>query len=402
MQVILAAMGGGAPGTMTVECAGALAAAECVVGARRLLAALPAGCTARRVEAARPQEVLQAVLEARGYASLCVVAYSGDTGFYSGACGLLPLLAENGVAARVLPGISSVQLLAARLGRPWQDWTLVSAHGAACDAAAAVCGGRPVFFLTGGMLGPAALCAQLCEAGLGGLAVTVGENLSYPDERVTQATAAQCAQGAFAPLSVLLAEAAPRQARRAPGLADDLFLRGEVPMTKQEVRAVLLGKLGVGPEMVCWDIGAGTGSVSVELALQAKSVYAVEREDDACRLIRANRERFGAWNLRLVQGEAPGALASLPAPDAVFVGGTGGRLREILRAVQAAAPAARVCVSAIALETVQAALAELEALGYACEAVQIGISRARRAGQLHLLLAQNPVFLVTGVRPCAK
>lgn len=173
-------------------------------------------------------------------------------------------------------------------------------------------------------------------------------------------------------------------------------------MTKQEVRAVLLGKLGVGPEMVCWDIGAGTGSVSVELALQAKSVYAVEREDDACRLIRANRERFGAWNLRLVQGEAPGALASLPAPDAVFVGGTGGRLREILRAVQAAAPGARVCVSAIALETVQAALAELEALGYACEAVQIGISRARRAGQLHLLLAQNPVFLVTGVRPCAK
>lgn len=167
MQVILAAMGGGAPGTMTAECAGALAAAECVVGARRLLAALPAGCTARRVEAARPQEVLQAVLEARGYASLCVVAYSGDTGFYSGACGLLPLLAENGVAARVLPGISSVQLLAARLGRPWQDWTLVSAHGAACDAAAAVCGGRPVFFLTGGTLGPAALCAQMCEAGLG-------------------------------------------------------------------------------------------------------------------------------------------------------------------------------------------------------------------------------------------
>ena len=95
-------------------------------------------------------------------------------GLYSGACGLLPLLAENGVAARVLPGISSVQLLAARLGRPWQDWTLVSAHGAACDAAAAVCGGRPVFFLTGGTLGPAALCAQLCEAGLGGLAVTVG------------------------------------------------------------------------------------------------------------------------------------------------------------------------------------------------------------------------------------
>ena len=160
MQVILAAMGGGASGTMTAECAEALAGAQCVVGARRLLDALPAGCTARRVEATRPQEVLRAVLDAQENALQCAVIYSGDTGFYSGAWGLLPLLAENGVAARVLPGISSVQLLAARLGLPWQDWTLVSAHGAQCDAVAAVCGGRPVFFLTGGTLGPAALCAQ--------------------------------------------------------------------------------------------------------------------------------------------------------------------------------------------------------------------------------------------------
>ena len=165
-------MGGGAArnddGGVRLE---ALAAAECVVGARRLLAALPAGCTARRVEAARPQEVLQAVLEARGYASLCVVAYSGDTGFYSGACGLLPLLAENGVAARVLPGISSVPAFGRASGPPLAGlarWSPPTA--AACDAAAAVWAARrPVLFPhRAATLGPASASARgLCEAGPG-------------------------------------------------------------------------------------------------------------------------------------------------------------------------------------------------------------------------------------------
>ena len=397
MRVTLAGLGCGGPGTMTEEVREALARADYLVGAKRLLEDLPEGLTARRDAAVRPEEItaLLAAAEAR---EACVLL-SGDTGFHSGARRLLPLLEARGMEGRVLPGVSSVQCLAARLGRPWQDWVLRSAHGTDCDAAEAVCGGRPVCFLTGGTLGPGALCRRLTEAGLGNLAVTVGENLSYPEERLETGTAASLAGRDFAPLSVLLAEAAPRLPRRTPGIPDGEFLRGGVPMTKQEVRAVLLGKLAVGPEDVCWDVGAGTGSVSVELAMQARTVWAVEREPEALDLIRANRERFCAWNLRIAEGRAPEALAGLLRPDKVFVGGSGGALAEILAAVREAAPAAWVCVSAVALETVHAAMEALTALGYETEIAQISVSRARPAGKLHLLAAQNPVFLITGVRP---
>lgn len=397
MRVTLAGIGCGTPDTVTAEVRGALARADYLVGAKRLLDRLPEGISPRRDAAVRPGDIVE-LLQSSGCDEACVL-YSGDSGFYSGARVLLPLLKEAGMEAQVLPGVSSVQYLAAKLGRPWQDWALFSAHGVECDAVSAVCRGRPACFLTGGTLGPADLCRQLAEAGLGPLSVTAGENLSYPDERIQAGSAEEFARREFAPLSILLAEPAPTLPRRTPGIPDGAFLRGAVPMTKQEVRAAALAKLSAGPEDVCWDIGAGTGSVSVELALQTKAVWAVERSPEALALARANRERFCAWNLRLLEGSAPAALSSLPPPDAVFIGGSGGSLTQILESVHSANPSARVCVSAVALETLHAAQHGLAALGYETEVAQIAVSRTKTAGALHLLTAQNPVFLITGVQP---
>ena len=360
--------------------------ADYVVGAARLLEGYPG----RKDAAAKAEDILRLLLSSG--CENCAVLYSGDTGFYSGARSLLPLLREQGIEAEVIPGLSSVQVLAARLGRPWQDWTLCSAHGAACDPVAEVCRGKPAFFLTGGPDGPAALCRELAQAGLGGLAVTAGENLGFVGEAISQMTAAQCAERVFAPLNVLLCEPAPVCPRRTPGIPDREFVRGQVPMTKQEVRAVILSRLAVGPGDLCWDVGAGTGSVSVELALQARAVWAVERDGAACALTRANREKFGAWNLHLVQGSAPAALEDFPKPDAVFVGGSGGELPGILAAARGKNPEARVCVSAISLETLHAAMSGLKDP----EAVQIAVSRSKPAGPLRLMTAQNPVFLITG------
>ena len=392
MQVTLIGLGGGTFDTLTQQAREALENAPLILGAKRLLEHLPKH-DARKVSAVRSQEILD-LLQAAQEETACVV-FSGDTGFYSGAKGLLPLLEQAGIPARVLPGLSSVQLFAARLGRPWQDWRLCSAHGVELDPVAEVLHGRPVFFLTGGILTPQSICRRFVEVGLGDLPVTVGENLSYPEEKVCSGTAQTLAEETFAPLSVLLAEPAPTPKRRAPGIPDAEFLRDKVPMTKQEVRAAVLAKLAVGPEDLCWDVGAGTGSVSVELALHSQAVWAIEHKAEACELIRCNREKFCAWNLRVVEGHAPAALHELPAPDVVFLGGTDRKMPEILQVVHAKNPKARVCISAIALETLHQAVEELTALGHAPEITQIAVSRAKAAGDLHLLLAQNPIFLIS-------
>lgn len=396
MNVTLIGMGSGQPENLTLQGLAALRQADLILGARRLLAVLPAGCTENRAAAYRPDEVAE-LLQTSG-AENAVLVYSGDTGFYSGASSMMEKLEALGVRARVLPGLSSIQLLAAALGRPWQGWNLVSAHGRTCDPVAECMQGRPTFFLTGGSEDPATLCAQLAAEGFGDMQGVVGQCLGTPEEKIFRGSVKELAAGRFNSLSVLLVEAAEVLPRRAPGLPDEAFERGDVPMTKQEVRAAVLAKLAVRPEDILWDVGAGTGSVSVELALAAPRgrVYAVECRPEGCALIKANREKFRTRNLVLVEGLAPAALSDLPAPDAVFIGGSKGSLAAIVDAALDKNPDARICVSAIALETLSAAVAALTAKGRTVQVSQIAVSRARAVGGLHLMMAQNPIYLITG------
>ena len=394
MKITLIGMGSGTPSSLTVQGLNALREAELIIGARRLLKSLPDGCTGNRAPLYKIEEIC-ALLRTTEAAHVAV-AYSGDTGFYSGASALCRALDAAGLPYMVCPGLSSVQLLAAALGRPWQDWKLVSAHGCACTPALACSADTPTFFLTGGSETPATLCEKLTQSSCGNVQATVGENLGTAAQRLVRGTAQELARQEFAALSVLLVEPCPALQRRVPGLPDEAFIRGKTPMTKQEVRAAVLAKLAVRPGDILWDVGAGTGSVSVEMALAAPAgqVYAAECDADACELIRRNRAKFHAENLHLTAGKAPEVLVNWPAPDAVFIGGSRGNLAAIMDAALAANPAVRLCISAIALETLQQAIAALAAHGLSARVTQIAVSRSKAAGSLHLLMANNPVFLI--------
>ena len=265
-------------------------------------------------------------------------------------------------------------------------------------------GGKPTFFLTGGTFTPEKIAGALADAGLGKLGFVVGERLSYPDEKITVTTAGEAAGMTFAPLSVVLTDPLETSGERAGGLPDDMFIRGDVPMTKRDVRAAVLSRLAVKEDDVLWDIGAGTGSCSVEMALAAPrgAVYAVECVEEACELIRKNRTSFKVWNLSLVQAKAPDGLEELPAPDAVFIGGTRGQLDGILDAATSKNPMVRIVITAIALESLQKAQEALTARGYDLDITQIQVSRAKKAGSLHLMMAENPIYLIEAQHRCEE
>lgn len=186
-----------------------------------------------------------------------------------------------------------------------------------------------------------------------------------------------------------------------PGIPDTAFSRDGTPLTREEVRVVALAKLRLPPAGVFWDIGAGTGSVAVEAArlMPRGKVFAVEAREERVGLIAANRERFGLTNLTVVAGEAPAALSALPRPDRVFVGGSGGRLPEILAYLRELLPATgRLAVSAVTLETLAAAAGVLRWPGWQGEIIGLSVVRGEKVGERTLLRGGNPVFLVVAAK----
>ena len=396
-EVFIAGIGPGSEALQTQEVRAAIERADCLIGARRMLDAVarPQQLT---IDAIAPEAIASHIAQHPECGVFCVVM-SGDTGFYSGTKKLLPLL--KACRVRVLPGLSSMSYLCARLGVSYEDAVPVSLHGRDFDIAREVRRRRKVFTLVGGDGGMQALCERLTQAGLGHVRIAVGERLSYPDEAITRGTAQELRSHTFDKLSAALIENDTPGEIVTPGLPDEAFFRelepGKlVPMTKSEVRSICLSKLRLTPNAVCWDVGAGTGSVSIEMARLCADgfVYAIEKNEQAQALLEKNRESFSASNMQIIPGLAPEACRDLPAPTHAFLGGTSGSVRDILALLLEKNPRVRIVATAVTLESVSALSACMEDFE-AAECVSVQVSKAAALGQYHLMQAQNPVYIFT-------
>lgn len=395
LEVALVGIGMGTAAGMTGEAVEALESAQVLIGAGRMLEAA-SGFPGRKVSEYRAEAIVREILQ--GGERRFAVVLSGDAGFYSGAAKLRALLGQYSyIQVRTVCGVTSAAYLCGKLGVSWEDALLLSLHGRTGNLAGAVRRHRKVFAIAGNNVGP--LLQGLCACGLGDARVAVGSDLSYETETIVRGRASELRDRSFPALSCLLIEN-PRAERApvTPGLPDEAFCRGAVPMTKEEIRAVSLAKLALTEDAVVYDVGAGTGSVSVEAALLAwrGRVYAIERKEEGCALIEENRRRFAAENVEVVAGHAPEALEALPAPTHVFIGGSGGTMADTLDCIRRKNPAARVVINAIALETVGQVLDYAKAHGLEdLEIVQIAAAKTRTLGGYHMMNGGNPIFILS-------
>ena len=400
-EISLIGTGMGNTGTLSIAGKEALESAGLVIGSGRLLE------TAKAVINAQDKEMFNAydadiiynyIKENPQYKNIAIML-SGDIGFYSGAGRLYEKLQElAGYNIDIIPGISSVAYFAARLKINWQDIKLLSLHGRTQNVIAAIKSNEKTFILLG-MKDSVAGLADICiKYGLKELVFHIGCNFGYSGEEIISGSPEDftgfinkgflyCAiiENPFAKENIVT-----------HGIPDSQFIRGNVPMTKEEIREISVSKLHLARDSVVYDIGAGTGSVAVECARMAYNgkVYAVEKNEEAIKLIEQNKTLHGTDNLEIIKGEAPGILGGLEVPTHVFIGGSSGRLNQIIDIIFSKNGNARIVINAVTLETITEVQSIIKEKGLHGDITCITVSKAKEAGNYHMMMGLNPVWII--------
>ena len=400
--VLVVGVGAEGPASLPSAIQDRIFRADLLCGSERLLAHW-AGLSVEKlvIRAGRLTEIVERLCH-RGNASVVVLA-SGDPGFYGIAGTLLRHLPAGEI--EIVPHVTSLQLAFAKAGLAWNGAVLVSAHARPLAEIAGWARRVPrLGLLTDGEHTPARIAEMLLTAGLDDCRAIVAENLGLPDERLIDTRLSDLPGKEFAPLNVLLVVHDPGwqpQPIFAPR-PDDAYAHRRGLITKGDVRALILSRLALAETAVAWDIGAGSGAVSVEMALLAwrGQVFAVEQDTENLGYLRENRARFGAWNVHVVEGRAPTALEGLPQPDRVFIGGTGGQLAAILQHLAGVARSGcRVVMSLVTLENLDEALSGMRALGWSPNVTQANLAYGKDIAGRTRLAPLNPLFILSGRVP---
>lgn len=395
-----------------------LAAADLVIGAGRTLELvrphLATGVECRDMDGKLGQ-VAGWIAQARAADQSIVALATGDPLCHGIASWLTSKLGRAGF--EILPAVSTLQLAFARFKTPWQDIKISTCHTA--DAGEWFVGAPPthglyklmraialhprVALFTGPDNNPARLARALISAGYGNdVKLFIACRLLLPDEEVfADLAAVDVANRAFPEPNVVLVERQPDAAAPSFGLEDLEYIQRSPEkglITKQEARALSLAKLRLKPDAMVWDIGAGSGSVGLECARLAPHghVWAIEKNEGDAANARANAERFRIGNYTLCEGKAPARLDSWPDPDAVFIGGSGGELGDLIKLILGRLkPDGRLVMNFVTIENLAVATATLKEIGAGWDVVQLQASRSQPILDMHRLAAQNPVWVVT-------
>jgi precorrin-6B C5,15-methyltransferase / cobalt-precorrin-6B C5,C15-methyltransferase len=399
-SLVVIGMGHDGPDGLTLEARAQIAQAEVLAGGKRHLAFFPDWTGETVVFGAQPDRAVQQ-LKTIYLQKKTVVLASGDPLFY----GIGRLLAEQLPADALcfLPHVSSVQLAFARLKTSWHDAHIVSLHGRPMQALLPALHQRAdkVALLTDSVNHPAAVAQWLIDHYAEHYAVWVCEELGGCNERITHWTPHTILDQTFSPLNVtiLLRDASKPAPDSLPllGVPETAIAHRAGMITKREMRLIALGYLALHPGDVFWDIGAGSGSVALEAARLDASlqIFAIERSDSALAQIIDNIRAFGLPNIRPISGEAPESLADLPDPNAVFIGGSGGRLDALIPVVvQRLQSGGRIVMNCITLEHFQLGWERLKQHGLQVDATSIQLAHAQPIGTLHRFASDSPLFVL--------
>lgn len=419
-KIILSGIGMGNTDGMTREAYHAFEEAEVIFGAERMLENLPG--KGIKVPYYRADDIISYLIEHPQYTKVAA-AFSGDSGFYSGAQSMKKALEEaneKGILkseTTILPGISSVSALAARFEVSWNDAVLASIHGRRTNVVNLVRKNTKVFLLLSGKNDFEMLVNKFREAGINHVKISAGYRLSYPDEKLFtfyldefETKLFDLQEGVY---TCLIENEDCEEQILTPGIDDEIFSRTKVPMTKNEVRVLSISRLELTKNAVVYDVGSGTGSVSIECARLSPDifVFAIEQKEEAANLTKENAVRFGLSDqILVINKKAPEGFEELPTPTHVFIGGSSGALSDILSAIQKklivkentkgktdkASKGVRVVINAVSLETIAQITKLIQTYPVKhVQLTQIQASRAHKLGSYNLMQAQNPVLIAS-------